>query len=112
MLALPWLEDRVDLDISSVADDATYLPDGRLVVAFLDDATGGHRLVTYDGLTGAPIETIFAASTSGIWNIDADSSGDLLIHAGGDLLQRWTPGEAVATTIATGVRDAAWVSRR
>jgi hypothetical protein len=110
-LALPWLEARVDLRLPSQADDATYLPDGRLVVAFLDEETGGHRLVTY-GETGEPIETIFETTTSGIWNIDADSSGDLLIHAGGDLLQRWTPGDAAATTIATGVRDAAWVSRR
>ncbi|MEX2256762.1 MAG: hypothetical protein WEC34_15085, partial [Acidimicrobiia bacterium] len=52
------------LDLPSAAAAATYLPDGRLVVAFLDDATGGHRLLTYDA-AGAVTGTLFETSTSG-----------------------------------------------
>jgi dipeptidyl aminopeptidase/acylaminoacyl peptidase len=96
------------LDLPSPAADATYLPDGRLVVAFLDDATGGHRLLTYDA-AGAVTGTLFETSTSGIMGICSDASGDLLMHFGGDLLQRWREGEARPTTIATDVSDAAWI---
>lgn len=106
-------------DLSSPADDGTFLPDGRLLVAFVDEGAGGHRLVTYDETQAfqgapqerAPTDTLFETTSSGFMSISSDASGDVLMHFGADLLQRWRPGDAEPTTIATDVGDAAWVPR-
>jgi Tol biopolymer transport system component len=98
------------IPVPSPAEDATYLPDGRLVVSVPDDETGTNRLLTYD-FKGRLAGTLFETDTPGMLNVSSDAAGDLLLHFGGDLLQRWRPGDDEPTTIATGVRDAAWIPR-
>lgn len=103
------------LDLPTPADGATYLPDGRALVALEDsvppDGAQLHRLVTFDPETGAQLETIFESRQNGVLHITANASGEMLMHFGGNLVQRWRPGQAEPTTIAEDIREAAWLPR-
>jgi hypothetical protein len=86
------------------------------------DATDGHEVrtlaegvgVTNGGIadaTGEPMGALFDAEPIGVTRVSADAAGQVLLHVGGDTLQRWHPGDAAPTTIAEDVRDAAWIPK-
>ncbi|MEX1143850.1 MAG: hypothetical protein WEE69_00885 [Acidimicrobiia bacterium] len=117
------------LNLPTPADGATYLPDGRVLVALEDSAPPDgaqlHKLVVFESVPGPaqndpptgddlllePVETIFETRQGGVLHISANSSGDVLMHFGGSLLQRWHPGDTEPTTITDDVREAAWLPR-
>jgi hypothetical protein len=117
------------LDLPVPADGATYLPDGRVLVALEDSAPPDgaqlHKLVVFESTPGPTAnnpprsedflleqeETIFETRQNGVLHITANASGEILMHFGGNLVQRWRPGQAEPTTIAEDIRDVTWLPR-
>jgi hypothetical protein len=96
------------LGLTEPTETAAFLPDGRLVASIRVD--GGHHVVTVNG-DGAVGETLLESTTAGVLHsIRPNASGEVLLHFGGAVLQRWTPGQGEPVTIADDlVRDATWL---
>jgi Tol biopolymer transport system component len=114
-----------ELASEAPASGGTYLPDGQILIATHEENQAGqvHRLVLFEGWPGPPdqdppatedffieeIRTVYESREPGVLHIAAARGGDVLLHFGGNLLQRWQMGGGQSVTLAEGIREATWL---